>query len=322
MSRYSRLRALSTARYPWVVRVLLMLAVLWMPGLSLAQESTTAGAGEADTSRPWTLGIALGQGRRSNPFVASDDLDLNAVVDAAWYGERFFFDNGDLGYTFNETSRFSASALLTFDNERNYFSYLNNGSSGLDIFSLRAIAEEKGFTGGVGVASGEDLDSLTTTELEDLIYQNIDSSLPDRDFAANGGVEVVYISPWGDLQAQFLTDVSSTHDGESAFVSYSYPWLLQRSEISFTIGAEWKSRELVDYYYGVRKEDSLDGRPIYRGSAGTNAVVRMSASHSLSEHWKLVGMVEREYLSSAIRRSPIINESRISSFFLGLHYQF
>lgn len=304
-----------------VVSRLLMLAVLSMPGFGTAQESTS-GAGVAKDSRPWTLGIALGQGRRSNPFVASDDMDVNAVVDATWYGERFFFDNGDLGYTFAETSRFSSSALLTFDNERNYFNYLNNGSSGLDISSLRTIAEEKGFSGGMGIAGVDDLDTLSTAELEELIYQDIDSSLPERDFAANGGVEMLYISPWGDLQAQLLTDVSNTHDGESAFVSYSYPWLMPRSEVSLTLGLEWKSSELADYYYGVRKEESLDGRPIYRGSSGTNGVVRLSASHALSEHWKLVGMVEREYLSTAIRRSPIINENRITSFFLGLYYDF
>ncbi|OGT73237.1 MAG: hypothetical protein A3H44_05795 [Gammaproteobacteria bacterium RIFCSPLOWO2_02_FULL_57_10] len=308
-----------------MVAGLLMLIVVCMPGFGTAQEST-GGAGVAKDSRPWTLGIALGQGRRSNPFVASDDMDVNAVVDATWYGERFFFDNGDLGYTFAATSaersRFSGSALLTFDNERNYFSYLNNGSSGLDISSLRTIAEEKGFSGGVGIAGVDDLGTLSTAELEELIYQDIDSSLPERDFAINGGVEMLYISPWGDLQAQLLTDVSNTHDGESAFVSYSHPWLMPRSEVSLTLGLEWKSGDLVDYYYGVRKEESLDGRPIYRGSSGTNGVVRLSASHALSEHWKLVGMVEREYLSTAIRRSPIINENRITSFFLGLYYDF
>lgn len=298
-----------------------MLAVFCMPGFGFAQESN-GGAGEAESGRPWTLGIALGQGRRSNPFVASNDMNINAVVDATWYGERFFFDNGDLGYTFAQSSRFSSNALLTFDNERNYFSYLNNGSSGLDISSLRTIAEENGFSGGMGIAGVDDFNSLSTAELEELIYQDIDSSLPERDFAANGGFEMLYISPWGDLQAQFLSDISSTHNGESAFVSYSYPWLMPHSEVSLTLGLEWKSSNLLDYYYGVRKEESLEGRPVYRAGSGTNGVMRLTASQALNEHWKLVGMVEREYLSSAIRRSPIINENRITSYFLGLYYQF
>ncbi|ALO45744.1 MipA/OmpV family protein [Pseudohongiella spirulinae] len=306
----------------WYAGCLLSIALaLGLPLPAAAQESPQATASAQPSA--WTMGVAAGVGRRSNPFVASDDLTQNAIVDLAWYGERWFFDNGDVGYTFNQTDQFSANLLLTFNNERNYFSYLSNGSSGLDISSLRELAIDKGF-GTIGIAGGEtvDLESLGTSELEEFVFEDLDASLPERDFAVNSGIELLYISRWGDLQAQLLSDVSGTHRGQSAWLAYSYPWITRHSEFSLTLGMEWKSRELVDYYYGVRPDEVIEGRPAYRGKSGVNSVIRFSASRALSERWRLVGVVEQEFLSQNIKRSPIIERGRVSTAFVGIYYQF
>lgn len=289
---------------------------------AMADPASAAQAENPDSSR-WTLGAAVGHGQRDNPFVASDDMNINAIIDLAWYGERWFFDNGDVGFIFHNTDQFSANALVTFNNERNYFSYLSNGSSGLDIFSLRKIAEDKGLSF-PSIAGGEapDLGSLNAEELETLVFEDLDTSLPERDFAVNSGIEMLYLSRWGDLQAQWLTDVSGTHHGQSAWFSYSYPWITPTSEFSLTLGLEWKSSDLVDYYYGVRPDERIEGRPSYSAGAGINRVIRFSASRALSERWRLVGVLEREELSSAIRRSPIIERGSVNTAFVGLYYQF
>lgn len=315
------------ALWPWILLCLcITLPVSAQESAAQAQESAAQGSSEqsADAAGSrWTIGAAVGHGRRDNPFVASDDMNLNAIIDLAWYGERWFFDNGDIGFIFQETDQFSANALLTFNNERNYFSYLSNGSSGLDIFSLRKLAEDKGlgFPGIAGVDTPE-LGSLNTEELESLVFKDLDTSLPERDFAINSGVEMLYLSRFGDLQAQLLTDVSGTHHGQSAWFSYSYPWITPTSEFSLTLGLEWKSSDLVDYYYGVRRDERIDGRAQYSAGAGINRVIRFSASHALSERWRLVAVLEREQLSSAIRRSPIIERGSVSTAFVGLYYQF
>lgn len=299
-------------------------ALLWL-GLTLPAFAQSEAADDAVfvEDSPWTFGIAAGYGRRDNPFVGSDDIKLNAILDLAWYGERWFFDNGDVGFTLNQTEQFSASLLTTFDNERNYYSYLSNGSSGLDLSSLRELAIDKGF-GMMGIAGGEgeDLEALDTEELEELIFKDQDTALPERDFAVNSGIEFLYISRWGDLQAQLLTDVSGTHRGESAWLAYSYPWITPDSEFSLTLGMEWKSRDLVDYYYGVTRDEAIDGRPAYTGRAEINSVIRFSASHALSKRWRLVGVVEQEYLGKHIRNSPIIERGRVSTAFIGIYYKF
>lgn len=285
-----------------------------------AQQGAEQQAGEAS---PWTIGVALGQGRRINPFIGSDDTDINAVLDLAWYGERLFFDNGDFGLTLSSSAQLNVNALLVFNNERNYYSYLNNGSSGLDILNLKRLAQDHGL-GFPGIAGGEevDLDALSPAELETLVFKDVDLSLAERDFAANSGVEFLYSHAWGNLQGQLLTDVSGVHNGQSAWFAYSYPWYTRSSQFNLSLGLEYKSAKLTDYYYGVRPSESIQGRPAYRAGSGTNRVLRFSASHELSERWRVVGVMEREYLSEAIRNSPIIERGEVNTVFVGLYYQF
>jgi len=88
------------------------------------------------------------------------------------------------------------------------------------------------------------------------------------------------------------------------------------------LGAEWKSADLITYYYGVSEDESFIGRPAYESGACTNTFIRFSARHALTDHWHLAGVVEREFLSSAIRNSPIASSSRVDTWFLGLYYSF
>lgn len=312
----------------------ILLPILALHGLS-ALLPAHAASGEAEKSpaltsgeeSPWTLGFAAGRGKFLNPFTASDDLDIYAVLDIAWYGSRFFFDNGDLGAVLRESSSFSVNALVTFNNERNYFGFLNSAGTGLRVLDA---ATEDSLVSGADITGNQDRDpdgtgggaSRDTPSDAGSFGGDIDSSLPERNFAVNAGLEFLHISQWGDIQAQVLTDVSGTHHGQAAWLSYTYPWFTPNSEFAFSAGVEWKSRDLVDYYYGVRRDEVIPGRPAYEGTSGTNAFLRFSASRRLSERWKAVGVMEREFLSSSIRNSPVIERDTSDTFFLGLYYRF
>lgn len=310
-------RVTSTARSTTVLAATVLFALCMIfAGQVPAQAATTASAPEES---PWTLGLAVGQGRRSNPFVASDDVDIPVVLDIAWYGERWFFDNGDLGYSLHQSAVMSLGGIVTFNNERNYFSFLSDGSSGLDILDLRRLAASS-----ISSIAGStpNLDSLSSAELEALVFQDQDSSLPERDFAVNAGLDWVYLTTWGDWQAQLTTDISNTHKGESAWLSYSYPWIWPKAELNLSLGLEWKSADLVDYYYGVSASEALPGRSQYQAGDTVNQVLRLSGVYSLTPRWKLTAVAEREYLGSAIRRSPIIRDRWSDTLFVGFYYQF
>lgn len=298
---------------------------------------STAALAQED-ERSWSLGIALGYGERSNPLISGESIDINTVVDFSWYGDRFFFDNGDFGYLLAEQRNYSFSLIATVNNERNFYNYLTGRTFGLDSmldnrFGLSGSTVAGPETGTVGTVGKDPETSLTasvtsapgsTSLVPDFApeYANLNTELPDRDFAVNSGIEFLYISPWGDVQAQVLSDVSSTHDGQEAWLSWSHPWYTRSNEFTLTLGLEWKSSNLVSYYYGVREDEAFFGRDFYEGGSGTNGFVRFAARHAFSPHWNLVGMIEREYLSSAISNSPIVDDTQVDTFFAGLFYQF
>lgn len=312
----------STRRQRGFVRYALMGLCLCSCGLVSAQEA----------ERSWSLGVAVGHGERSNPLVSGESIDINAVVDFSWYGERFFLDNGDFGVMLLEQRRYSLNLVATVNNERNYYNYLTGSSFGLrNLVNLTKSLPVNGFVG----SSAESDPALAAQENEREFLANIglpkdtqtefvnsNTELPDRDSAVNGGIEFLYISPWGDIQAQMLSDVSSTHDGQEAWLSWSHPWYTHSNEFTLTLGMEWKSRDLVSYYYGVRADEAFVGRDAYESGSGTNTFVRFAARHAFSDRWQLAGMVEREYLSSAISNSPIVDATYVDTFFAGLFYQF
>jgi outer membrane protein len=303
-------------------------------GTALLCVGFCAGAAAQESERSWNLAFALGMGERSNPLVGGESIDINTVVDFSWYGERFFFDNGDLGFLLFEHRNYSFNLVATVNNERNFYNYLTGSNFGLKSLTdiSRTFApvgptisgEQPPGNDFAGAASSERdfLASIGAPEGAGTEFVNLNTELPDRDTAVQSGIEFLHIGPWGDIQAQLLSDVSGTHHGQEAWLSWSHPWYTRNNEFTLTLGAEWKSGNLVSYYYGVRPEESFPGREAYEGDSGTNTFVRFAARHAFSAHWHGVAMVEREFLSSAIRQSPIVDDDAVDTFFAGLLYQF
>ncbi|MDR0779289.1 MAG: MipA/OmpV family protein [Pseudomonadales bacterium] len=271
---------------------------------------------EQAPERNWHLGIALGLGQRDNPLISGDTIDINYAIDLSWYGKRFFFDNGDFGYTLFTDDTLSLNLLGSISNERSFYHFLTGKQ-------LRLNKESAGATPIVlpnaDMAATLSATAPTAKELDDL---NRDTALPTRRYAAYGGFELLHISPYGDVQAQVLSDISKVHNGQEVWLSWTKPWFFTQEQVSLTLGLQWQSAALLSYYYGVRPQESFSARPAYEASAGINRFVRVQARHSFNAHWQAVGMVEREYLSAAIRHSPIVNAAVIDSVFAGLYYQF
>ncbi len=315
---------------------LLVLAPVAAPLTSLAQSQPPG-------EKSWHLAVALGEGRRTNPLAGGEATDINYVVDFSWYGDKFFFDNGDLGYTFTTVHNLSFGALLAFSNERNDYSFLTGRQFGLGsqntILTGTASAASPCLglpTTAVTIKSGDTTAtgsppvtgitvgncSSSSQAVNSASPQNLQTSLAHRDTAINGGFELLYISPLGDIHAQVLDDVSNTHNGQTAWLSWSHPWYTTNSEVSLTLGVEWKSRKLVGYYYGVRPNEVLAGRPQYDGASGTNTSIKLAGRYHLTEHLTLAAMAEREFLSAAITASPVVTSDAVNTFFTGLFYNF
>lgn len=99
--------------------------------LCLAEEET-----EAVTESRWRLGAAFGYGVRSNPLVQSDDIPIIVDLDIAWFGDRWFFDNGDLGLTVADNDAMTASVVARVNSDRVFF---GNTDTRFVVFDLAGI---------------------------------------------------------------------------------------------------------------------------------------------------------------------------------------
>lgn len=248
---------------------------------------------DAYQERSWEFGLSVGYGRRTNPLINSSDIPLYAVFNMAWFGDWLFFDNGDLGINFYENELLALNVITHINNERSVFEWFNKG---VQVFGFPSAS-------GTGLAPEQ-------------------VEIPQRGISVDIGLELMYAHEWGELQVQFLSDISFKHKGFEVWAAYTYPWQYENWTLMPSVGLVWKSKQLLDYYYGVRDDEAQQGLSAYNAGSGTNAFVRFTLSYHLSNHWAIVGLIEYESLSASIQNSPIVDRKSIETFFIGISYQF
>jgi outer membrane protein len=265
-------------------RIALAFSLAALPCLAIAQTQPS------DASR-WRIGTALGFGERSNPLVQSNDIPIVVDLDIAWFGDRWFFDNGDAGLTFSDTSALTASVVGRFNSDRVFF-----GRTDTRFVTFDAI--------GMPLA------------------QAVDFQPPDRDYAIEIGVELLTDGRWGALQLSAFHDVSGTHDGYEIFADYSFGWRRQRLSIEPSIGATYKSAEMNNYYWGVTPAEAGVIVLPYEAGAGVNWHARFVVAYQLNRHWAFSLVAEYERLNGEAARSPIVEEDDVTGVFAGMAWRF
>jgi outer membrane protein len=257
-------------------------------------------AANAGAQSPWRLGVALGHGARSNPLIQSEDVPIAVDVDVAWFGERFFFDNGDAGFTVIDSGAITANVVGRINSDRVFF-----GKTDTELVRI-------------GAAVGQATDVAVGAPLA----QPAELTVPDRDYAVELGFEVLADGRWGQLQLAAHHDVSGTHDGYEIFLDYGYGWRRQRWYIEPSIGLAYKSDELNDYYWGIRPDEAGAALPAYRAGSGVNPHVKFAVSYQLTRHWAVAMAAEYERLATAAAASPIVADRDVVGYFAGVHYRF
>ena len=271
----------------------LILLMATRPGVAEEQTvESSANAAQAGASESrWQLGFALGYGLRTNPLVQSDDIPIVVDINVAWFGERFFFDNGDLGFTFADNDRVTASLIARFNSDRVFFGRTDTRFVTVD-------------------AAGMPLSSAILFEV------------PDRSYATEIGVEVLADGSWGQLQLTAYHDISDTHDGYELFVDYGYGWRSQRWYFEPSFGLSYKSDALNDYYWGVRDNEASEALLAYTAGDGINVHARLALSYQVNRHWNFSLVSEFERLNDDAAASPVVDDSNVLGFFAGFGFRF
>ena len=121
-----------------------------------------------------------------------------------------------------------------------------------------------------------------------------------------------------------LQDISGRSNGtklrlEAGKSIHSGRWLFVPS-----ILAIWYSQPLVNYYYGVEKNEADEAlhRPAYRPNAALNFVAQSYIKYSLRTHWHLLANIRFDRLAATIHASPIVDTHYMASGMLSLMYSF
>jgi outer membrane protein len=239
----------------------------------------------------WRLGIAAGYGERSNPLIQSQDIPVAIDVDIAWFGRRFFFDNGDVGYTFADEAAGTASLVARLNSDRVFFSKTNTR-----LVTISA-------TGAVLAAP-------------------VQLTPPDRSFAVEAGIEYLIDGRLGRLGLSGFRDVSATHDGFAIEVDYGYAIHGRRWTLEPGLMLRYKSRALNDYYWGVREDEASAALPAYRAGDGINLQASLRGSYYLTGKTRLVGAFTVERLNDSAARSPLVVDHAVLGWFGGIAYRF
>jgi outer membrane protein len=282
-----------------------------------APEAAPAAASSTSTSpapqpppreRSWRIGAAFGYGQRTNPLIQSKDIPVLVDLDIAWFGKRWFFDNGDLGFTLFDRPSSTTSLVARVNDDRVFFGktntrYVNFAYAGSGMKAELPPMNNSG---------GDDLGPPQPVEVK----------MPDRDYAIEAGVESLLDGEWGAATLRAFHDVSGTHGGYELSASYSRRWTAGRLSFAPTIGVAYKSAQLNDYYWGVHAREASAALPEYHAGAGFNLEGGLVTNYYLTRNLRIALSVNYEHLADEIASSPLAEDDYVMAYFSGIAWTF
>ena len=185
------------------------------------------------------MSVSLGVGVISNPLYGADNIPLVVVPQVAYYGQNWFFDNGRLGYSFIQSDTHNISLVSEINPESRFFIDWHPQN----IFPLTATANNE---------------ILESQHIESPRQINI-NNIQKRRVVLDAGVSYVFVKQQHVFSAQLLHDVNSVYNSFRGSLQWQYHFDLKVLELKSTLGVNYKSAQLNNYFYGLNKTESLYG---------------------------------------------------------------
>ncbi len=144
--------------------------------------------------------------------------------------------------------------------------------------------------------------------------------MDDRKGSIDGGIRCLWEHRFLNLEVAGVSDLLNHHQGQDIKLLISRQFY--RGFLKPRVGVNWLSEDIVDYYYGVKGEETKPGRPAYEGGSALNLIAGVQMSVPVKGSWVLVTDVQFEELGSRIEKSPLVDESGLWTAMLGLVYHF
>ncbi len=267
---------------------------------SMRTERESRVANQHIETQQWHLGINTGFGVITNPLHGGDNLPLVVLPEVAYYGEQWFFDNGRLGYSFQESDSHVVNFVTEFNPETRFFVDFHPSN----VFALQT-------------SSGSIVESTTSNDLAEKSV--LTSDIKKRRWALDAGLSYHYIYNHHVFSIQALADVSGVYKGLRSAIQWQSHLQLGRLNLVPSLGVWYKSTKLNDYFYGLSAEESSYGEievgSSWQAYAKIDARWPLNKANSLRFHLAY-------YDYSAVDDSPLFEHTYSMTAFIGFNHIF
>ncbi|HSC66436.1 MAG TPA: MipA/OmpV family protein [Cellvibrio sp.] len=285
-----------------------------LAGPALACNPDTEDCVEVGT---WDVSLGIGAGVRTNPVEATPDIPLVLIPEVHYTGERFFIQNLDVGYTLWENPVHQLNLFATPSYDQVYFHRWSPSNFFIDASGFattnKALVDEES----VPVIEGDGDKAFIAPQASALQ----EPKARDRHTAGLGGFEYNFSAGFIDFQIQYVSDFTRVHQGDEARVALAKYWESGRHHLFTSVGAIWQSSEVINYYYGVTAAEA-DWRGPYSTDAALTPEARLDWNFQLTERWDLRLLATYRQLPDEISASPLINDNKVITVFMGGVYHF
>ena len=264
-----------------------------------ATDEECKGASDCVPVGRWDFSISIGAGVRTDPVVHESTIPLVVIPHFSYYGEHFFLDDLDVGYSFIDNDHSNLSLIATPGYDRVYF-YRN------DLQNIFVTGFTNFTTTGNQSTTGNEQPGGTNA-----IPEKKPFPWHTRSITYLAGPEWTFKVHGLSGQLDVLHEITGHNHGDEIRAALGVP--LSR-DWSTNVGLTWKSSAIVNYYYGAPGA--------YQAGGALDPFVKLGYSHPLKGKWKFTGFVECERLGNAIADSPIINARFATTAFVGTVYSF
>tara|TARA_R110000796_G_scaffold81836_12_gene180147 strand:- start:24636 stop:25409 length:774 start_codon:yes stop_codon:yes gene_type:complete len=146
--------------------------------------------------------------------------------------------------------------------------------------------------------------------------------MKDRDFSGDLGLNADFHVGEGTLSAKFQHDVTSVYNGYQADITYYHPMDLGFASLVPYAGAQYFSKEFVNYYTGVSSLEATSARPAYQSNGALALKVGYALVIPITENLDLTQSTAYTHLGANMADSPIVASDNQWLTTFGVSYSF
>lgn len=251
----------------------------------------------------WKLSVGVGAGVYTNPLYDSKNIPLIVVPSISYYGERVFFQNNTLGYTFIESEQLTLSLISKANVEKAFFTRWHPKNIFIPNLSNDFVESVPSFGASIKISPDK---------------------VKKRKWALDAGIQLNWlVSDSMNAELQIMHDVNSVYNGLNANLEVSKTLsVTTESFLELTLGLQWNSANLVDYYYGINESETIYNSNLFDGKSSINPYLSIGYAYKLTPDWTFKSYFKRKRLDDNTYLSPLVEDRYIDLMFVGFFYEF